>query len=39
MVLVVGLCLYCGEGAPSVIGRLWPLLRAFNPVTVLFGAV
>jgi len=38
-VLVVGLCLYCGEGAPSVIGRLWPLLRAFNPVTVLFGAV
>jgi len=38
-VLVVGLCLYCGEGAPSVIGRLWPLLRAFNPVIVLFGAV
>jgi len=38
-VLVVGLCLYCGEGVPSVIGRLWPLLRAFNPVIVLFGAV
>jgi hypothetical protein len=38
-VLVVGLCLYCGEGAPSVIGRLWPLLRAFNPVIALFGAV
>jgi len=38
-VLVVGLCLYCGEGAPSVIGRLWPLLRAFNPMIVFFGAV
>jgi hypothetical protein len=30
-VLVVGLCLYCGEGYAGVIGRLWPLLGSFNP--------
>jgi hypothetical protein len=34
-VLVVGLCLYCGQGAPTVIGRLWPMLTWFNPVIVL----
>ncbi|HSV64599.1 MAG TPA: transposase domain-containing protein [Mycobacteriales bacterium] len=34
-VLVLGLCLCCGQGYASVIGRLWPLLASFNPVIVL----
>ena len=34
-VLVVGLCLYCGQGYPDVIARLWPLLGSFNPALVL----
>ena len=34
-VLVVGLCLYCGEGYPAVLARLWPLLGSFNPALVL----
>jgi hypothetical protein len=38
-VLVVGLCLYCGEGYPGVIGRLWPLLRSFNPAMVMSAPV
>lgn len=37
--LVVGLCLYCGQGYPEVIARLWPLLGSFNPVLVLSGQV
>src|SRR5664280_1280487 len=38
-VLVVGLCLYCGQGYPDVIARLWPLLGAFNPALVLSSPV
>jgi Transposase DDE domain/Insertion element 4 transposase N-terminal len=38
-VLVVGLCLYCGEGYPGVIGRLWPLLGSFNPAVVMSAPV
>ena len=34
-VLVVGLCLYFGQGCPDVIARLWPMLGAFNPALVL----
>jgi hypothetical protein len=37
--LVVGLCLYCGQGYPDVIARLWPLLGSFNPALVLSAAV
>jgi hypothetical protein len=35
VVLVLGLCLFCGQGYGLVIARLWPLLAAFNPVVVL----
>ena len=38
-VLVLGLCLYCGEGYPGVIGRLWPLLGSFNPAVVMSAPV
>ena len=38
-VLVVGLCLYCGQGYPDVLTRLWPLLRCFNPATVMYDPV
>ena len=38
-VLVVGLCLYCGQGYPDVIARLWPLLGSFNPALVLSAPV
>lgn len=38
-VLVVGLCLYCGEGYPGVTGRLWPLLGSFNPAVVMSAPV
>src|SRR5215470_4144845 len=38
-VLVLGLCLYCGQGYEAVIGRLWPLLGWFNPVVVLWDPV
>jgi hypothetical protein len=38
-VLVIGLCLYCGQGYPDVIARLWPLLGALNPALVLSTAV
>ena len=38
-VLVVGLCLYCGQGYPDVIARLWPFLGSFNPALVLSAAV
>lgn len=38
-VLVLGLCLFGGEGYPSVLARLWPLLRVFNPADVLCGPV
>jgi hypothetical protein len=30
-VLVLGLCLFTGQGYPGVLARLWPLLSAFNP--------
>jgi len=29
--LVLGLCLFTGQGYPGVLARLWPLLGAFNP--------
>jgi Transposase DDE domain/Insertion element 4 transposase N-terminal len=38
-VLVLGLCLYCGQGYASVIGRLWPLLTSFNPAMVMSAPV
>jgi Transposase DDE domain/Insertion element 4 transposase N-terminal len=38
-VLVLGLCLFCGQGYAGVIARLWPLLRVFNPVVVLCAPV
>ncbi len=38
-VLVLGLCLYSGQGYPLVIARLWPLLAGFNPVVVLCAPV
>ncbi len=34
-VLVLGLCLFCGQGSAAVITRLWPLLSVFNPVVVM----
>jgi len=38
-VLVLGLCLFCGQGSAVVICRLWPLLSVFNPVVVLCAPV
>jgi Insertion element 4 transposase N-terminal len=38
-VLVLGLCLFCGQGSAGVITRLWPLLSVFNPVVVLCAPV
>jgi hypothetical protein len=38
-VLVLGLCLYCGQGAAGVIARLWPLLSGFNPAVVMCAPV
>jgi hypothetical protein len=34
-VLVLGLCLFSGQGSAGVITRLWPLLNVFNPVVVM----
>jgi len=39
VVLVLGLCLFSGQGYPLVIARLWPLLAVFNPVVVLCAPV
>jgi hypothetical protein len=36
-VLVLGLCLFSGEGYEGVLARLWPLLGAFNPALALRG--
>jgi Transposase DDE domain/Insertion element 4 transposase N-terminal len=36
-VLVLGLCLFLGEGCPTVLARLWPYLSTFNPLLVLVG--
>lgn len=38
-VLVLGLCLFSGQGYARVITRLWPLLTVFNPVLVLCAPV
>jgi hypothetical protein len=38
-VLVLGLCLYCGQGYETVIARLWPFLGGFNPAVVLWRSV
>ncbi|MBM0240462.1 IS4 family transposase, partial [Micromonospora sp. ATA32] len=38
-VLVLGLCLFSGQGSAGVIARLWPLLSVFNPVVVLCAPV
>jgi len=38
-VLVLGLCLYCGQGYAGVIARLWPLLSGFNPAVVMCAPV
>lgn len=38
-VLVLGLCLFVGEGCPSVLARLWPFLTWFNPMIVMSGPV
>lgn len=36
-VLILGLCLFSGEGYAGVLGRLWPLLGTFNPGLLLGG--
>lgn len=38
-VLILGLCLFSGEGYAGVLGRLWPLLGTFNPGLLLSGPV
>lgn len=38
-VLVLGLCLFSGQGSAGVITRLWPLLSVFNPVVVMCAPV
>jgi hypothetical protein len=38
-VLVLGLCLYCGQGYEAVIARLWPFLGCFNPAVALWDPV
>ena len=38
-VLVLGLCLYYGQGYAGVIARLWPLLASFNPAVVMCAPV
>ena len=38
-VLVLGLCLFSGQGYAGVITRLWPLLSVFNPVVVMCAPV
>ncbi len=38
-VLVLGLCVFSGQGYAQVITRLWPLLSGFNPVVVLCAPV
>lgn len=37
--LVLGLCLFTGQGYPSVLARLWPLLGAFNPAIWMWATV
>lgn len=34
-VLVLGLCLFSGQGCPFVLARLWPLLRGWNPALMM----
>jgi hypothetical protein len=38
-VLVLGLCVFSGQGYAGVITRLWPFLSVFNPVVVLYAPV
>lgn len=38
-VLILGLCLFSGEGYAGVLGRLWPLLGTFNRGLLLSGPV
>lgn len=38
-VLVLGLCLFSGQGYAGVIVRLWPLLSVFNPAVVMCAPV
>jgi hypothetical protein len=38
-VMVLGLCLFSGEGSAGVLARLWPLLGTFNPGLLLGGPV
>lgn len=38
-VLVLGLCLFSGQGYAQVIARLWPLLSVFNPMVVMCAPV
>jgi hypothetical protein len=37
--LILGLCLFSGEGYAGVLRRLWPLLGTFNPGLLLSGPV
>ena len=37
--LVLGLCLFTGQGYPSVLARLWPLLGAFNRAIWMWATV
>jgi hypothetical protein len=37
--LILGLCLFTGQGYPGVLARLWPLLGAFNPAIWMWATV
>jgi hypothetical protein len=38
-VVILGLCLFSGEGYAGVLARLWPVLGTFNPGLLLGGPV
>lgn len=38
-VVVLGLCLFCGQGTATVVTRLWPLLAGLDPALVMQAVV
>jgi hypothetical protein len=38
-VVVLGLCLFCGQGTATVVARLWPLLAGLDPALVMRAVV
>jgi hypothetical protein len=38
-VVVLGLCLFCSQGCPAVLARLWPLLPGLDPALVMRSTV